>query len=208
MDPEALAILEADLGAQLDHIDSVYRKIDERKAGAQADPICLEALGYQLHNLFCAFEDAFKIIGSHFENRVAESDRWHAEFLRRMKQEIEGVRPAVISEEVFDLLDELRAFRHVFRHAYGRDLEYEKARIALDKAEQLRQRYQGRIILATWPPYDNIPWTLAIGRPPGTQWMTNMGCIPATRPLLSPLLQHCVLTWSPPPARHAVSWAR
>lgn len=39
---------------------------------------------------------------------------------------IPGIRPALLSEESFKALDELRAFRHVFRHAYSYGLDDER----------------------------------------------------------------------------------
>ena len=58
-----------------------------------------------------------------------------------MSLNIEGIRPALISEESFKLLDELRAFRHFFRHAYSYELSYEKTSTPLSAAQKLRERY-------------------------------------------------------------------
>jgi hypothetical protein len=67
-----------------------------------------------------------------FENRVADRSQWHTELLRRMMLDISGVRPALLSAENADLLNELRAFRHFFRHAYGLRLDF--SRVALNVA--------------------------------------------------------------------------
>ncbi len=65
--------------------------------------------------------------------------------LRRMGEEIKGLRPALFSKNVIKLLDELRAFRHVFRHAYPSELDSEKIKIVLDKAMELRQVYKQEV---------------------------------------------------------------
>lgn len=44
---------------------------------------------------------------------------------------IEGIRPAVLAERHRDALDEIRRFRHFFRHAYALDLKYDKLRRGL-----------------------------------------------------------------------------
>ena len=62
-----------------------------------------------------------------------------------MREDIEGIGPALLSEESFLLLDELRAFRHFFRHAYASRLESEKVRIVLNKTMRLRKIYQGAV---------------------------------------------------------------
>jgi hypothetical protein len=55
---------------------------------------------------------------------------------------VEGVRPAFLSKNSFALLDNLRAFRHLFRHAYSYDLDERKLRIVLEDVEKLRYLYQ------------------------------------------------------------------
>jgi len=46
---------------------------------------------------------------------------------------IEGVRPALLSEKSFRHLDELRGFRHAFRHAYSYGLDGERVVYLLKK---------------------------------------------------------------------------
>ena len=145
MDRGTLSVLEADVRAQLAEIEGIYERIEEREEGFERDAIRLESLSYQLHNLFGAFEDLFEIIAAFFENSIGDRSRWHIELLKRMREDIEGIRPALLSEESFLLLDELRAFRHFFRHAYASRLESEKVRIVLNKTMRLRKSYQGEV---------------------------------------------------------------
>lgn len=60
-----------------------------------------------------------------------------------MTLHIEGVMPALLSEETFKILDELRSFRHLFRHAY--ELKYEKLKPVVESADKLRAIYKGEI---------------------------------------------------------------
>jgi len=46
---------------------------------------------------------------------------------------IEGVRPALLSEGSYKFLNELRGFRHVFRHAYSYGLDDERVSTLLRK---------------------------------------------------------------------------
>ena len=50
-----------------------------------------------------------------------------------MKLEISGYRPAVIDEELYRLLEDFRGFRHVFRHSYSFELDWEKERLVARK---------------------------------------------------------------------------
>jgi len=140
MDKEALEVLRAEVYAQLAEIHRVYQRILDR-ASAQS-PIEVESLAYQLHNLYCAYEDLRRIVADHFENRIAEGGRRHRELLLRMSVDIPGVRPALVSRETLILLDSLRAFRHFFRHAYTYELDPRKVRVVLEDALALRPKFQ------------------------------------------------------------------
>jgi len=143
MEKERLSLLEAAVAAQTKEIERIFAKIEERRHGeGEAN---LESLAYQLHNLCCAFEDLFKIIADFFENRIEDRVRYHRELLWRMKLSIEGVRPALLSEESYKLLDSLRAFRHFFRHAYSYELDPKKVALVVEDALKLRGLYQPEI---------------------------------------------------------------
>ena len=45
-----------------------------------------------------------------------------------MRLTIPGIRTNVLSEKSFLILNELRAFRHIFRHAYTYELDPERVR--------------------------------------------------------------------------------
>ncbi len=142
MEKERLAVLETDIRRQQKKIEAVYREIVQRKKGYTKDRVVLESLAFQLHNLYCAFEDLFRIVADHFENHITEPTAWHKELLDRMQTEIQGIRPALISEAAYEFLNELRGFRHVFRHAYGIKLEPAKIKIVLKKTLALKKIYK------------------------------------------------------------------
>lgn len=52
------------------------------------------------------------MVAAHFENQISDTARWHSVLLQRMSQEIPGIRPAVLSQESYLLLNSLRGFRH------------------------------------------------------------------------------------------------
>ena len=138
MEKERLSTLKAAIEAQLGEIDRVYERIEKRRTGQ--GPAYIESLAYQLHNLYCAYEDLFKIVAEYFENQIEDETRWHQELLWRMTLSIEGVRPALLSRESFRLLDSLRAFRHFFRHAYTYELDPRKVRLVLEDALAVRKK--------------------------------------------------------------------
>lgn len=140
MEKGKLAILEAEINKQAQIIAKIYAKINKRSSelGKESE---VESLAYQLHNLYCAYEDLFKIITETFENNIEEGLTYHKELLRRMTITIKGIRPNLISEESFALLSELRAFRHFFRHAYTYELDVKKVKLVLEKVLQLNEYF-------------------------------------------------------------------
>ena len=138
MDKNTLIVLRADLTTQMAVVKSVSLLIEERARGLQKDdPIRLESVAYQIHNFYNAIEDLLKIVAAHFENQISDTTRWHTVLLQRMSQEIPGIRPRLLSQESYLLLNSLRGFRHFFRHAYGVPIDYEQLLINLNKALQL-----------------------------------------------------------------------
>jgi uncharacterized protein YutE (UPF0331/DUF86 family) len=143
MEKERLSLLKAALKAQGTEIERIFGKIEDRQHGkGEANR---ESLAYQMHNLYCAFEDLFKIVADFFEHHIDDSAHYHTALLWRMKMPIEGVRPALLSETSYKLLDSLRAFRHVFRHAYSYELDPKKLELVLEDALKLREHYRGDI---------------------------------------------------------------
>lgn len=141
MEQDQLTLLEADLLNQQKHIETVYRKLAVRKKASKRDPIAFEGVGFQLHNLYSAFEDLFRLVATHFENHISEQGGWHKELLKRMATDIPGVRPPFISAQAQAILDELRGFRHVFRHSYLYDLDPERVLLAYKRALVLKKIY-------------------------------------------------------------------
>lgn len=140
MEKERLNILKAKVDSQASEIEKIYGLIGERSKGkAAAD---LEGLAFWLHNLYCAFEDIFKVIAEAFENNVDSRERCHSVLLKRMTIEIPEVRPALLSKDAFKLLDNLRSFRHLIRHAYMYDLDARKVGLVHDDALKLKKLYK------------------------------------------------------------------
>lgn len=139
MDPVSLSVLKAEIEAQVEKINQVYDELEDRASQMEPDiPPLVESTAYQLHNLYNAVEDLFKIVANAFENSVTDRARWHTELLHRMALEIQGVRPALLSRKSVELLDELRAFRHFFRHAYGVRLRSSRIEEDVGIARQLQ----------------------------------------------------------------------
>jgi hypothetical protein len=135
MDTNSLLIFKTDINAQRQLIKMIQEKLKQRSENLNPEDIVrLESIAYQIHNLYNAVEDLLKIVATYFENNIADNSQWHSALLRRMTQEISGIRPALLSAESYSILNSLRGFRHFFRHAYGSEIEFQQLKINLDKA--------------------------------------------------------------------------
>lgn len=139
MEQSVLAVLTAELKAQMSAIDGICEKVQVRAAGLDpTDEIRMESVAYQIHNLYNAIEDLLKLVATYFENQITDTAKWHSALLRRMTQEIAEIRPAFLSPETYDLLNGLRGFCHFFRHGYGTPIDYVQLQANLDKALKLQ----------------------------------------------------------------------
>ena len=135
MDPIQISSLIAQIEAHMMQITSVYQTVEARAAAMRPhDVATIEGLAYQLHNLYNACEDLLKLVANAFENRIDDQAGWHRGLVQRMSLTIEGVRPALISVEALPHLNELRSFRHFFRHAYNTPISVPRLLLVLDEA--------------------------------------------------------------------------
>jgi len=83
----------------------------------------LATAAYTLHNIYNALENIFEHTSRTYENHITESSRWHKELLDKMFLQIPQIRPAILPPETRKVMNELRGFRHVFRHSYDFDID-------------------------------------------------------------------------------------
>jgi hypothetical protein len=136
--------LQAEIEADLEAIAEIYAALDRYGDRLDTEEGRIAA-AYYLHNLYNAFENIFRRVAATFGNRVTSESGWHADLLRRMRLDIPGVRPHLISAAAYDYLDELRRFRHIFRSAYRLELDADRLILVLKKAQALREIYRAEI---------------------------------------------------------------
>ena len=141
-----ITVFLAEFDFQIKQVLKVYSILEEKKVVFGKKVVAremVESTGYWLHNLYSAFEDLFKLTAGFWENNVKTNGGFHVNLLKRMLVHIEQVRPALISEASYQFLNELRGFRHVFRHAYSFGMDDERVsfllRRVLKKKELLIQ---------------------------------------------------------------------
>jgi hypothetical protein len=124
-----IAVFESEYEFQVDLIASIYQNLNAKLAVFEKETASremIESTGYWMHNLYCAFEDLFKLVSAFWENNLSVNGDYHVNLLKRMMIHIKDVRPPLLSKDSYEYLNELRGFRHVFRHAYGFGLDDER----------------------------------------------------------------------------------
>jgi hypothetical protein len=139
---EKIAILKSEIESDRKMIQGIFSRFDNayKEFSDSKEYAKLVESAFYLSQLYSGFESIFKNVARTFENDI-EQDYWHKSLLERMKLEIEDLRQRLISDESYRCLDELRVFRHFFRHAYGMDLDKEKFEIVAKKALKLMGLY-------------------------------------------------------------------
>jgi hypothetical protein len=82
----------------------------------------MSAIAVRIHSIYTGIEKVLKQLIEYFDGELPSGGEWHTLMIGRGRREISGLRPPIISPEVFELLSELRKFRHLFRGAYHTNL--------------------------------------------------------------------------------------
>ena len=85
----------------------------------------LNAIGSILHSYYNGLENIFKLIHKATGGESLTSTMWHSNLFYSMFEKTE-TRPAVLPEDLRVPLKEYLGFRHVFRHSYGYELDWER----------------------------------------------------------------------------------
>lgn len=136
MNPRA-AILSARIDTELSELKLVVDRALQAwdKATKQDDDFFLDSVALNLHAFYSGLERIFEKLASTIDRTVPSAANWHQELLTQMQTEIPTVRPAVISSQLKESLEEYRGFRHVVRNVYTYHLKPEKLKILVGNLE-------------------------------------------------------------------------
>ena len=78
----------------------------------------IKAIALTLHSIYTGYEKVVEILIKGIDGDLPTAIDYHTALLKRATYEIPEVRPPIISEETFNLLNVLRAYRHKLRRTY------------------------------------------------------------------------------------------
>lgn len=138
-----LVILKSEIKRDLEKLDRLLEKFASsyQEYNRQKKYAFLVESAFYVNQVYTGFERIFQNVADCFENTIDEKS-WHKSLLERMALNLENIRPPVISESNLRCLDELRAFRHFFRHAYELDLQEKKFSIVVSSVHELEESFR------------------------------------------------------------------
>ena len=136
MNPHA-AILSARIDTELSELKRVVERTLQAwdKAVKQDDDFYLDSVALNLHAFYSGLERIFEKLASTIDGSVPSAANWHQELLTQMQTEIPPLRPAIISYDLKEALEEYRGFRHVVRNVYTYHLKPEKLKLLVNNLE-------------------------------------------------------------------------
>lgn len=123
-------------------LDILMRRIEKgwQRYLSSGDDFYLDGVALNLHGLYSGLERIFELVAEVIDGAKPVGENWHQVLLKQMADEVPGVRPAVISGDIFPKLNEYRGFRHVVRNVYTFKFDPDRIDRLVDEApEMLRQ---------------------------------------------------------------------
>ncbi|NJN96934.1 MAG: antitoxin [Anaerolineales bacterium] len=98
---------------------AIDRHWQRAKASGGDQDAFLNSVALNLHSFYNGLERTLELIALEMDGGTLGGETWHIELLRQMTMELPPVRPAVLSVEASQNLDEYRKFRHRVRNIYA-----------------------------------------------------------------------------------------
>ncbi len=90
-----------DVVSELDRVvNRTLRAWPHAKETSENQDVYLDSVALTLHGFYSGLERLFEMIARRLDQSLPSSEVWHRELLFQMGREIQGVRPAVISEDM------------------------------------------------------------------------------------------------------------
>lgn len=128
MPEEPLEALHVEVEAEMRTLERLVQRVGRSLKDTPAEPSEVEVQGIAkyVHDFYNGVERIFERIAARVDHDLPPGPSWHTLLLQRMTLPFATVRPAVIDRSLEVALVEYLRFRHLFRHTYGYDLDWER----------------------------------------------------------------------------------
>lgn len=104
-------------------VNEFKEKVNEKNSEKDAN---IYAVALSLQHYYTSLETSFKRIAKELDGDLPTGEKWHLDLLEQMALNIKDVRPAFLTDKERKKLDKLRRFRHVVRHGYEYELDWDQ----------------------------------------------------------------------------------
>lgn len=112
--------------AEFAKVQQIIREANERIGDPPPDTFEMYALGGILHDLYHGMKGICLRAVKQIDQQEPIGSSWHRDLIDSVSHPVPNLRPAIISQETAELLEQYRGFRHRFRHNYGYELSWLK----------------------------------------------------------------------------------
>ena len=132
-------LLKADIDREMAQIERLLDESRSDLSGVGGIPSRLEVRGVAsvLHDFYSGVERVFERIAVELDEELPRGGDWHSQLLNRMEEDVEGVRPRVLTSGMAERLRPFLRFRHLFRNIYGGQLRWERSTELLQEADEV-----------------------------------------------------------------------
>ena len=122
MSPELRDEIDFELALMVRELEESKTTLNSAECGTPSH-LEIAALALLLHSFYNGVENMFKRIAGHSGDELPTGPAWHTLLLISMSKPTTN-RPAVISEDMSERLQDYLDFRHFFRHTYSHMLRW------------------------------------------------------------------------------------
>lgn len=103
------------------------------------------AVASAVHNAYNGIEDVLLSLANDIDGYVPRGDSSHQDILDQMRVPLAGLRPALLNDELYQVLTEVKGFRHLVRHRYGLDLDQVRTMENLTRMQTALPRFSAAV---------------------------------------------------------------
>ncbi|MCP4167225.1 MAG: hypothetical protein GY759_15250 [Chloroflexi bacterium] len=100
-------------------VNRIERGLKASQGHAADQDLYLDSVALNLHDFYAGLERLFGQIANNIDESIPSGRDWHRELLHQMSLSLPSVRPAVLSPEGVQQIEEYLRFRHVVRNIYA-----------------------------------------------------------------------------------------
>lgn len=140
--------MKREIRVELDKMDRTVEEIVALHKDLGEDTPTLReraAAGQFLGSIYMGVENIFKRIIRFYELEMPEGEDWHVELFRRFRSPAMDPLPVLLPDDLAEAMKPFRGFRHVVRHGYALDLEWERMQVGMQEARPVFEHFRREV---------------------------------------------------------------